>query len=279
MKKLSGNLILTGIIFISGVLVNPQTSSGKKNLHEANLHNTQTIYFNSEEVADSFLIFISVPDGYKDNDKNYPVLYVLDGDIAYGMAASIARYLQIGGNIPELIIVGIGYGSVDKSVGKKRSRDYRPAQTSGAENFLDFLRDELIPFVDSNFRTIPGDRTINGYSIGGLFALYALFNKPETFSRYIAGSPYLIWDNFSIFKYEEDSPEKIGNSEIKLFVSVGSEEPDDKYFYPIDSMVTRIQERAYTGLTLETKVFDGSTHLTGPSETITYGLLSVFKKE
>jgi hypothetical protein len=55
-------------------------------------------------------------------------LYVLDGDVAFGMAASIARYLQIGDNIPELIIVGIGYGALDESAGEKRRRDYRPTQ-------------------------------------------------------------------------------------------------------------------------------------------------------
>lgn len=193
------------------------------------------------------------------------------------MAASIARYLQIGGNIPELIIVGIGYGSIDKSAGNKRNRDYRPTQTGSAENFVIFLRDELIPYIDSNYRTIPGDRTINGYSIGGLFALYTLFTQPETFNRYIVGSPYLMWNDYSIYNYEENSPEKIGDKRINLFISVGSEESDEKYFNPIDSLVIKIQERNYTGLSLETKVFDGSTHLTGSPIALTHGLIWIFK--
>ena len=71
---------------------------------------------------------------------------------------------------------------------------------------------------------------------------------------------------------------RIGDKELNLFISVGSEESDEKYFNPIDDLVTKIQERNYPGLMLETKVFDGSTHLMGPPEALTHGLLSVFAK-
>lgn len=246
---------------------------------EFNLYNTEKKVIVSTSVNDSFYVFISLPDGYNDSEKRYPVLYVLDGDVAFGMAASIARYLQIGENIPELIIVGIGYGLLDKSAGENRRRDYRPAQTGGAENFLNFLEVELIPFIDANYRTVPEDRTINGYSIGGLFGLYTLFTKPEIFNRYIIGSPSLTWDNYSIFNYEENSYEKIGELRLNVFISVGSEESDEKYFDPTDKLVTKIQEHNYTGLKLEANVFDGSSHLMGPPESLTHGLLSVFGKD
>ena len=262
------NFILM-LFFISGLLI-------YLSAQDYNLYNTQKKILISKEVGDVFDIYISVPDDYMDSDISYPVLYVLDGDVAYGMATSIARYLQIGGNIPELIVVGIGYGTVDKSGGNERRRDYRPVENGGAENFLSFLNNELFPYIDSTYRTIPGERTIEGYSIGGLFALYALFTKPESFNRYIVGSPYLHWDNSSIFNYEESSTEKIGDKELNIFISVGSEESEGKYYNPIDSLVTKIQERNYPNVVLDTKVFEGSTHLTGPPEVITYGLLYVF---
>jgi len=262
------NFILM-LFFISGLLI-------YLSAQDYNLYNTQKKILISKEVGDVFDIYISVPDDYMDSDISYPVLYVLDGDVAYGMATSIARYLQIGGNIPELIVVGIGYGTVDKSGGNERRRDYRPVENGGAENFLSFLNNELFPYIDSTYRTIPGERTIEGYSIGGLFALYALFTKPESFNRYIVGSPYLHWDNSSIFNYEESSTEKIGDKELNIFISVGSEESEGKYYNPIDSLVTKIQERNYPNVVWDTKVFEGSTHLTGPPEVITYGLLYVF---
>ncbi|MBE0572062.1 MAG: alpha/beta hydrolase [Ignavibacteriaceae bacterium] len=278
MKTFTFILILTTLLFISVIPINPQTSSDNINSQQFSLYNATEKYMYSELIADSFFVFVSVPDGYYSGDKRYPVLYVLDGDVAFGMAASIARYLQIGENIPELIIVGIGYGALDKSAGEKRRRDYRPTQAGDAENFLKFLEEELLPFIDNNYRTVPGERVINGYSIGGLFGLYTLFTKPEIFNRYIIGSPSLTWDNYSIYNYEENSSDKIGEKKIGLFISVGSEEPDENYFEPIDGLVTQIQERNYTGVMLEAKVFDGSTHLMGPPESLTHGLLSVFRK-
>lgn len=279
MKQLSIISILIVLSWLPVYQLNSQTISGEIGNRSSFLYNTteQNIY--SESVNDTFRILVSLPDNYSLNEQKYPVLYVLDGDIAFGMAASIARYLQIGDNIPELIIVGIGYGSIDKSAGEKRKRDYRPTSANGAENFLSFLEEELIPLIDSNYRTVPGDRTINGYSIGGLFGLYSLFTKPEIFSRYILGSPSLSWDEYSIFKYEENSPDKILDKKINIFISVGSEEPDEKYFNPIDNLVTQMQERKYSGVKLEAKVFDGSTHLAGPPGSLTHGLLSVFGKE
>lgn len=279
MKQLSIISILIVLSWLPVYQLNSQTISGEIGNRSSFLYNTteQNIY--SESVNDTFRILVSLPDNYSLSEQKYPVLYVLDGDIAFGMAASIARYLQIGDNIPELIIVGIGYGSIDKSAGEKRKRDYRPTSANGAENFLSFLEEELIPLIDSNYRTVPGDRTINGYSIGGLFGLYSLFTKPEIFSRYILGSPSLSWDDYSIFKYEENSPGKILDKKINIFISVGSEEPDEKYFNPIDNLVTQMQERKYSGVKLEAKVFDGSTHLAGPPESLTHGLLSVFGKE
>jgi predicted alpha/beta superfamily hydrolase len=278
MKLLISISILVTILFSSSVLVNPQTTFDNINSQQYLLYNATGEYIFSELIADSFHILVSIPDGYYSIDKRYPVLYVLDGDVAFGMASSITRYLQIGENLPELIIVGIGYGVLDKSAGEKRRRDYRPTQTGGAENFLKFLETQLIPYIDSKYRTVPYDRTINGYSIGGLFALYTLFTKPETFSKYIIGSPYLVWDNSSIYNYEQNSTDKIGEKELKLFLSVGSEESDEKYFNPIDKIVTQIQERNYPLVKLEAKVFDGSTHLMGPPESLTHGLISVFSK-
>ena len=264
------------LVLIFNKFILSQNNLSSREINDYSLYNTNAEFVYSEIVADSFLILVSVPDDYESSGKNYPVLYVLDGDIAFGMAASIARYLQIGDNIPELIVVGIGYGVIGKTAAEKRLRDYGPEQDGDAERFLNFISGELIPKINSKYRTVPDDNSISGYSLGGLFALYTLFTKPESFSRYIIGSPYLVWDNYSIFSYEESATEKIGDLNLALFISVGSEESTEKRYEPIDSLVTNIQKQNYSGLLLETKVFQGSTRLTGPPEVLTHGLISVF---
>jgi hypothetical protein len=249
-----------------------------QDVNDFNLYNTQLKLLNSQFVDDTFYIYISLPDDYNNTDKRYPVLYVLDGDISYGMAAGIARYLQIGVNIPELIVIGIGYGAIDKSAGNKRNRDYRPGERGGAESFQKFINEELIPYVDNNYRSAEDERTIAGYSLGGLYALYSLFTLPEIFTKYIIGSPYLPPENFVIFDYEEQASSTLNNLSAKVFISVGSEASEEKYFNPIDELVSIMQERDYPNLELETKVFDGSNHLVGPPEVITHGLISVFSE-
>ena len=279
MNNLNIKLFSLILILISAHFIYPQNNFTPNEVSDFSLYNTKAENIVSEIVADTFFILVSVPDGYSSSNKRYPVLYVLDGDIAFGMAASISRYLQVGNNIPELIIVGIGYGAINKSAGEKRRRDYRPTQTGGAENFADFLNKELMPYIDKNYKTILGERTINGYSLGGLFCLYTLFTRPESFSKYIIGSPNLSWDDYSIFRYEEDSPSKIEDKELTIFMSVGSEESEERYFDPVDSLITKIQERNYPGIKIKTNVFNGSGHLEGPPESLTHGLISVFKNE
>jgi len=249
-----------------------------------NIYNIQVKVFHSSIIDDDFYIYISLPDGYDESVKKYPVLYLLDGDVSFGMVASIARYLQFGQTIPELIIIGIGYGTLKRSEGNSRNRDYtisnRPNRpgSGGAPKFRTFLQEELIPYIDDEFRTEPDDRTINGYSSGGLFALYTLLTEPDLFNRYIIGSPHLSWDNFRIFSVQEDAFNSIDDINAKLFISVGSEESQETYFEPIDRMVTLFEEKNYESLKLDTKVFDGGTHLICPPEALTYGLVSVFSE-
>lgn len=280
MKRL---IISITVIYIGCSIVfaqNVTDAAGKENLY-----NTNVKIFQSKIIEDDFDLYISVPDNYDTSDKKYPVLYLLDGDVAFGMAASIARYLQFGNTIPELIVVGIGYGVLKKNAGNMRRRDYTISSrigrsgTGGAPKFREFLKEELIPFIDSTYRTEPNNRTINGYSLGGLFAIYTLFTEPGLFNQYIIGSPHLYWDEYRIFTIQEEAFEKMDDIEAKVFISVGSEEDEEKYFNPIDEMVTLIDEKGYESLKMEAKVFDGGTHLICPPEALAYGLVSVFSKK
>ncbi len=279
MKKL---IIFITVIFIGctiGYAQDVTDAAGKDNLY-----NTQVKVFHSQIIDDDFYMYISLPDDYDQSDKKYPVMYLLDGDVAFGMAASIARYLQFGNTIPELIIVGIGYGALKKNEGNMRIRDQTISSrrgrqgTGGAPKFREFIKEELFPYINNTYRAIPDDRTLNGYSLGGLFAMYTLFTEPEMFNRYIIGSPHLSWDEYRIFTIQEEAFEKMDDIKANVFISVGSEEDEEKYFNPIDEMVTLIDEKGYESLKMETKVFDGGTHLICPPEALAYGLVSVFSK-
>ena len=64
----------------------------------------------------------------------------------------------------------------------------------GADKMLSFIKEELIPHIDTAFNTSPF-RILTEHSFGGLFAVHTLINEPELFDAYISISPSIWWDN------------------------------------------------------------------------------------
>ena len=232
----------------------------------------------SKEVDDTFYVYVRLPKAYTKNpDKKYPVLYLLDGDISFNMATSIVRYLQFGKSVPDLIIVAPGYGTMlsDKET-NYRERDYttskveRFTKSGEGKKYLSFLKNELIPMVQSSYRT-DKKRILNGYSIGGLFTINTLLEEPDLFTDYIAGSPYLINDLDSL---KTRAQTFYLNNEKKLFMSVGELEENKFYHIPINNIYNLIQNKRK--LTSKFSVFENGTHFTCPSEALSYGLKFVF---
>ena len=166
---------------------------------EVTIPGTEVRTLHSSVTDKDYTLYVALPASYSSSSDAYPVVYLLDGDMWFGLTTGIANVLGIPTllgleGLPELIIVGIGYATHDvlEWFGV-REGDLSPAV--GAGEFLSFIQQELTPYIDSNYRTDPTDRTMLGHSLGGLFSLYALFHAPETFNRYIAVSPSIYWDD------------------------------------------------------------------------------------
>ena len=139
--------------------------------------NYRTIH--SKVLGEDRTLLVRLPEDYGKSDKKYPVLYKLDGAKEnFLQAFSAAYYLfDMTENAPDLIIVGIE--------NTDRNRDMGPDQR--AENFIQFIQSELIPFVDKNYRT-NGFRILCGQSLSSIFALYSFLEQPNLFDAYILGS-------------------------------------------------------------------------------------------
>jgi len=144
---------------------------------------------------------------YARTDTTYPVLYCLDANVKFGMISNVVNSLgTLTKEIPEIIVVGIAYPIIGlEDWVKGRNRDLTPTmipehekywvdrfslatgrddivvQSGKAYKFLDFIRIELIPFIESKYRISSNDRALHGTSLGGLFTLYALFEHPGIF--------------------------------------------------------------------------------------------------
>jgi len=132
-------------------------------------------------------IIIRLPDEYDTSKKTYPVLYLLDGNSNSLLeTVSAMNKLGVDENIPKIIVVAIGNTDRDRDMMPLSTKQYT-VPVAGAEQFLSFIGDELIPQIDKKYRTNL-HRILCGKSLSGLFTLYALLTKPQLFESYIGRS-------------------------------------------------------------------------------------------
>jgi len=163
----------------------------------------ETVQLQSNILKESKSLLISKPAGYDSGMYRYPVLYLLDAETHFHYASGIADFLTKDDRMPNMLLVGVVSGDM-----ARRTHDLTPPSTAetdnrfspgngGADVFLSFIADELIPFVDKTYRTRPY-RLLIGHSFGGLFGVYALITKPTLFNAYIVADPSLYWNNESV---------------------------------------------------------------------------------
>jgi hypothetical protein len=236
---------------------------------------------------ETYLIQVGLPGGYSTSNKSYPVLYVLDGEISFGIAKGISDVLILGQDIKDIIVIGISYGKGKEYWIDYRDRDFAPSkdtlQPKGwhtkageADNFLKFIQDELFPVVNKGYRTNPDSTGIFGGSMGGLLSSYILFKQPEMFKGYIIISPILSWDSKCVLKLGTEY--FVNHKELNKTVYIAYSSLDDKEYiiYPTDEFIKMIQMHNYKGLKLVTGILEGQTHASGFAIGITNGMKTLF---
>lgn len=182
----------------------------------------QRLVFQSKHLGESRTIYLRLPEKYEESAKRYPVLYILDGGSYFVPFAGMVQYMNYFNMMPEMIIAAIAQGDPLKEFTFTKSNDW--PTSGGAETFSKFLAEELLPYIDNNYRTHPF-RILVGHSLGGLFALEALVRTPKLFQATLALSPSLYWDQFKWLKNADSIFEEISSWKHFLFISC---EPKDE---------------------------------------------------
>lgn len=239
----------------------------------------------SKILNQKLLFYIKLPFEYQNENDYYPTLYCLDGNYYFPFySATSLIYEAPWYDAEKIMVVGIGY-SIDEDRMKGlaqiiawRTRDLTPisrdevneswqnmlrtvfkenmqVHTGGADHFLKSIVMEVIPFIETNYRADRQRRGLAGYSLGGLFSLYTLFQSSVVFQNYIVGSPPI---SKTLFDCEERFAASHQDLKAKVFMSVGGEETD--FHESFNKMKERIVSRAYPGLDLKTVIMNDESH-------------------
>ena len=192
------------ILFLIALLGSFSISSRSQNSqYPTVIGQKESLY--SSTLVENRPIYIHLPESYSTGDKDYPVIYLLDGDGNFHHTTATVDFLSNCLHIPEMIVVGIpNTGSRTRDLTPPTSETQDWPRAGGADNMLAFIKNELIPHVDGKFRTHPYKLLI-GHSFGGLFALHTLTQQPEIFNAYIAISPSLWWDDQELVRKQSET--------------------------------------------------------------------------
>ena len=278
----------------------------------------ETHFIRSHHVDQVFKIQVMCPARHRTEESRFPVVYATDGNLMFDALKGISHSIQTPErDVPRFILVGIGYPSDMPFAGTLlRARDLtfpqypdlgteRPSVDGtlaavegtkdfyGAEDFQRFIECELIPVVDQQYETIPGDRTYFGHSAGGGFGLFTLFEKSDLFKSYIVSSPGVTYHGVTPagIRYENYdfmlsiAREFIASGKsldgVKLYLSVGTAEEFEpaltewrltSSFYRLANL---LKGAGIEGLELTTEAIEGETHATAWPIAFIHGLKAV----
>lgn len=218
-------------------------------------------------------IHIVLPAGYKPGSATkYDVIYVLDGDDNTKTVSDVQQFITREGFMPQVIIVGVL--NIDRNKDLTPTRDEGFNTSGGADKFLAFLKDELIPYVNKTYPS-DGDNILFGHSFGGLFVTYALLHAPDAFKSYLAADPSYWWGKGLMIRVASAKLPLLANQDKTLFIS-GREGQGMKEM-AINPMDTLLQKYAPKGLSWKISAYPNETHGTVRLKSIYDGLRFIYE--
>jgi len=242
----------------------------------------ETITIQSKVLDEERTILVSTPAAYDQTRQRYPVLYMTDGDAHLTHTRGTVDFLARNGLMPQVIIVGV--------TNTDRTRDLSPTHANiveddgtvrefptsgGASNFLDFFENELFSYVDAHYRTQPF-RVFSGHSFGGLFALNAVFTRPDMFHAVLAVSPSLRWDNELPIRQVKSFADDNEALATTLFVAMANEEEGEPRPNRLDRLEDGLKAASIDGFDWQVKRMPDETHGSVVLRAHYWGLRDVF---
>lgn len=272
--------ILTGLLLLTLLsrcqINSPEKATETKSNQQAgelSIGSLQT--FKSSILNEERPIIISLPKGYDTAKVRYPVLYLTDGLQNIWHTIGTLEVLTRTGGAPPMIVVGIE--------STNRIRDFTPSVSEnhpgsgGGKRFLEFIEKELIPYIDTHYRTHPF-RVLEGHSLGGLFTAFTLMAKPDLFDGFIVMSPAMWWNGEEMTQKAKVFFKTHQDLDKAMFFGIGTGESGAEYGMrkELKNFVGVIAQNPPTHLRFKRKEMKGEGHMSSVLLSNYYGLKFIF---
>ena len=225
-----------------------------------------------EELDSNFIVHVTLPPDY-DPEKTYPAYVLTDGVWRFGNHPALRKAME-NKESGDALLVSIGYDySVDGMDDQNRIKYF----CDKSKEFLDFITDNLMPYLGEQYNVDFSNSTIYGHSLGGTFTHYAVFNSDryenQPFGNYIIGSPafwspgFLPYVDISDCKNEYGYFDRNDTLEKRIFICAGADEDpvyeeyygdNDSTLEGVENLTKRLTDYGFTNF--ECKLYPDSEH-------------------
>ena len=193
-----------------------------------------------------------------------PLIFVLDGNWLFASVYEYLRTLSIfDPSIGGPVIVGIGYPTDDTGTLlrlRKRDLDPKPGNINNVGQFLTFIIEDVLTFLQSELGIVPGKKILAGHSMGGSFALFAMGSKKAGIDGFLASSPPIL--GTVLEKIDQHVRNIAITKEVKLFCSLGADEavkfPHISSGFPL--LIEALEQFAPENLRYRHVIFEDENH-------------------
>ncbi|BCD96284.1 alpha/beta hydrolase [Marinagarivorans cellulosilyticus] len=227
------------------------------------IDSTQIFTVYSPSLDQDFRIQAKLPASFGQTPiKNYPVIIKVDGQWDFPLAANAFNCLYFDGQIPETVIIGIDWGTIEGDVHAIRARDLLPgpvpqyANSGHAKKFVDVIASDIIPELEKRF-PLNGQRFLLGGSWGATFATYGLLQRPDIFDGAIAIAGDYSPGRDAVQKrieYLANTSDLVGK---RLYIGVGSWDP---VVPGVLELTDSLKKANLNGFDLQLEKLDGFGH-------------------
>jgi hypothetical protein len=231
----------------------------------------ETITVSSRHLNKDMIIDVYLPAGYSEKSDLYPVLVTCQSHFLH--VSGITADLAWKNSTPELIVASVrNYSSGDFVPEKIEGHP----DSGGADRFIAFFRDELIPDLDSRYRTRPFRIFYSG-SFGGGFCVYMFLSQPDVFNAYLAATPAIDFEGGSPLIMDNLQSYLAKNSYQDRFLYLGVE--NEPHLVPLlEKFVGILGEADMKGSKWEYHPFLDEDHGSIANKVIYHGLKFVFSE-